>query len=235
MFSVYIVVNRMTLKGYVGITGMGVQKRWQHHQKDANRGSNWALHASMRKYGIDAFEVHVLAEGLCRTEAIELEKQMIVKHVTRAPSGYNMTDGGDGAVGYKHTEEWKAELSRRYKGRKMPPEAVERQRQAMLGWQPTDETRANMAAAQTGRKHSSKTIQKMQESAVRRWQNKPYVLTPKEHERLRTLRTGAKNTPEHKAIISATMKGKPKSLEHRAKLSAARKAAWDRKNGEDRV
>jgi len=224
---------------------MTVKRRWQKHQSEANKGSGWALHRSMRKHGIDAFEVHVLAEGLDREAAGEMEQQMIVKHVTRTPFGYNMTDGGDGSWGYRHTEEWKAELSRRQKGRKMPPEAIERRRQALIGYVHSPEARANMSAAHIGLKHPCETINKMQESALHRWQVNPRISTLEEQERLRTLRLGVKNTPEHSAAIAAALTGKPKSEAHKAKmkkpkspehreaLRQASLAAWARKKADD--
>jgi hypothetical protein len=176
----------------------------------------------MRKYGFDAFTVELVAVFTTRKEAADMETQLIAKLVTRSPAGYNLTDGGDGALGYRHTEEWKAELSRIHSGRKLSPDMVESMRIRQTGRKASQESRDAMARGQTGRKHPENVKLKMREAALRRWAANPKVCTPEEAERLRTLAVGAVRTPEHRAAIRAALTGKPKSAEHRAKLSAAK-------------
>jgi group I intron endonuclease len=221
MFSLYWIVNTVTMKGYVGFTGRTFERRFEQHKKSARNGSTWLLHASMRKHGVENFRVYHLSTVADRAAAVALETRFIVDYATRAPLGYNMTDGGDGATGYRHTEEWKTELGRRGRGRKCSPEQVAAMSTRMLGWVPSDETRQRMGESQRGRKHSSETIQKMSESAVRRWQENPAVMTPERIAHLQTLAVGAVRTPEHRAAVSKALKGKPKSPETRAKMAAA--------------
>lgn len=45
----------------------------------------------------------------------ELEKHYIRLHGTRAPLGYNLTDGGEGVSGHKHSDTTRALLSKKSK------------------------------------------------------------------------------------------------------------------------
>lgn len=54
---------------------------------------------------------------------VELERKAIQKFNTRAPNGYNLTDGGDGAPGYKHSDEAREAFRQRAIGRKHSAES----------------------------------------------------------------------------------------------------------------
>jgi group I intron endonuclease len=65
------------------------------------------LYNAILKYGIDNFEIQVLC--ICKTE---LENEMEIFFIKEYKTywsdncgGYNLTKGGDGISGYKHTEE----------------------------------------------------------------------------------------------------------------------------------
>jgi hypothetical protein len=55
------------------------------------------LKGAIKKYGRDAFEVSVLASGLDDDQAALVEKEMIRVYETKAPLGYNLTEGGQGS------------------------------------------------------------------------------------------------------------------------------------------
>ncbi len=86
-------------KQYVGITTRTPELRdLEHKTWGVRRGTSY-LHRAIRKHGPDAFSMRVLViaddwEYLCM-----LEKRAIVAYETKAPRGYNATDGGDGVSG----------------------------------------------------------------------------------------------------------------------------------------
>ena len=215
MFSVYVLTCTVNGQSYVGITKMAVMRRVQKHRSEAQKGAGWVLHAAMRKHGVDSFVVETLAVVPDRASAGTMEQAAIVTLNSRVPAGYNVTAGGDGTHGYRHTAEWRAELSRRYTGRKMPVEAVEKTRKALTGRKMSPAACAAMARAQTGRKHPLDVIVKMRESALLRWQRSPKTCTPEEAERMRNLARGSKRTPEHIEAIRRAQTGRVRSPETR--------------------
>ena len=106
-------------KQYVGITCAKLQLRIVEHYSRSKIGPKYAIHNALAKYGKDVkWEVlHV-----CSTfeEAKDLEIKTIQDLNTQAPNGYNLTKGGDGAKGYKISEEQRKKLSEAHMGYKMP-------------------------------------------------------------------------------------------------------------------
>jgi hypothetical protein len=175
----------------------------------------------MRKHGPDNFTIVVMDEVATREEAAASEISFIKAVGSRVPCGYNMTDGGDGARGYRHTEKWKQELSRRQKGCIQPPEAVARMRISLTGRKLSEAHVAKCKARMTGTTHTAETKQQMAESAKTRWIVNPRITSPEESERLRTLAIGRVNTPEHNAAISKANKGVVRTPENRERSRIA--------------
>lgn len=119
-FCVYLLTNTVTGKKYVGKTNK-FNLRWYQHKKEAGYAKdNILLHKSIRKHGSEVF-THELIEW-CETEESSLEREMfwIAKLKTKVPNGYNLTDGGEGQTGLKHSEETKRKMSIASTGRKLP-------------------------------------------------------------------------------------------------------------------
>lgn len=96
-FFIYRIRNELSGKSYIGWT-INVQKRWRRHINDAVKGRQNAIHRALAKYGPGNFSFTVLeeAEG-SSVEAHAREIWWIASEGTLSPSGYNMTEGGDGA------------------------------------------------------------------------------------------------------------------------------------------
>lgn len=117
---IYMVTNNITGKRYVGKTSTTVEERWKGHVSEASRNlSNSALHKAINKYGQDAFSLTVLLKNIPVELLNHYERLLIVRMKTRAPLGYNLTDGGDGVLGYHHTEQMRRHLSKVNNGRKL--------------------------------------------------------------------------------------------------------------------
>lgn len=135
-YTVYL-VTAPSGKQYVGITGLGVAARRGQHGSRARSGSSRPFHQALRKYG-DAMKWTELETGLSFDEACASERYYIAALGSRAPSGYNCTEGGEGIPGYKFSVEARQEMSERrrgnkcalgckhpYKSRKYPPRTAE--------------------------------------------------------------------------------------------------------------
>lgn len=71
------------------------------------------MYNAIQKYGWDNIKHEVIHENLTAKEAKKLEKYYIteVYHSNDKQFGYNMTSGGDGLVGYHHSEKSKQKIS----------------------------------------------------------------------------------------------------------------------------
>lgn len=91
----------------------------------------------------------------------------------------NATDGGEGIVGYRHTPEAKAAMSRARLGKPRPPHVVEALRRANTGKRHSAEARAKMSASQKGLPR----------------------LTPEHKAKLKAANTGRKMSPETRETL----------------------------------
>ena len=103
-------------KVYIGITSQNVERRW-------NSGKGYTLckafYNAILKYGWDNIKHEVLFTNLSEERAKKLEIELIM-HYKKLRISYNITDGGDGMPGYRHSEEVLVKLRKSLKGRKSP-------------------------------------------------------------------------------------------------------------------
>lgn len=116
-FYVYLIINRINSKKYVGWCVDSLEKRWKGHLKAARKTEAMrykvALSRAILKYGKENFSISVLARPTSEEEAKTLEKDFIRKlgsHVALG-NGYNETLGGDGSTGFRHSQEARQEIS----------------------------------------------------------------------------------------------------------------------------
>lgn len=170
-------------RAYIGISGRTLAVRFKQHCKEAWAGSNLAIHCGIRKYGSDGFKTEILTECVNQIEAKVCERALISAHGTyiRSGRGYNLTIGGDGAEGWRPSDEtraiwraqragrtlspeWRAALSESRKGRKLRvPRSEEwraKQSAGKKGRMMSAEWRAKIGAAGLGRKQTKETIEK---------------------------------------------------------------------------
>lgn len=103
-YYVYGHKNKINGKWYIGQTvyGDNPEKRWGKDGKKY-KGSI-KFENSINKYGWDGFEHIILKENLTKEEADYWEKYYI-KHYDSKESGYNLTEGGEGTVGWIPSDE----------------------------------------------------------------------------------------------------------------------------------
>lgn len=108
-------------KRYIGISSKDAQARWKIHQMRVREGRSQALQQAIRKYGADKFILRTLVIADDWPYLCNLEERAIVAFNTRAPHGYNLTKGGEGARGIAHTEEARRNMSLGQKRRFQDP------------------------------------------------------------------------------------------------------------------
>ena len=158
---VYIAVNTVNGKRYIGLTRVGLAKRRKTHLMNARRDHghhNQYFYAALRKYGEYAFVFSELSHHASYVEACAAERNAIA---ALRPE-YNLTAGGEGVIGHRHNEETRQKMSARAKARNAPwpkgacPEEV-REKLAASGRARkgtySAELRARIGQAHVGRKN----------------------------------------------------------------------------------
>jgi group I intron endonuclease len=200
----YLVRNTVNLKGYVGITTQPLRHRWQRHYSNAKTGGAQALARAIRKYGIEAFTVEMLAEATDWEALVVMECAAIQEYNTFAPTGhgYNLTLGGEGAL-----------------GRVMSEEAKQRISLAKLGIPISLATREAVGNRHRGIPKSLEQRQKMSEAQLGDKNHMYGKLLSEEHrQKLSDARQGQIISEAHHEAMMASVRGKPKTEDHKQKL-----------------
>lgn len=141
-------------KIYIGITSKkDVKKRWNY---GSGYISCWYFKKAIDKYGWNNITHEVLLKDVSESEAKYAEKYLIRWYKMHNIS-YNLTDGGDGWLGYHHTEEAKAKMRKAKLGTKASEEAKRKQSESLKGrpgrkgWHHTEESRKKMHEFQSQR------------------------------------------------------------------------------------
>jgi len=80
---------------------------------EARRGlTKTVFHNKLAKY-LDIAKWTILREVSSKDEVLLLEKELIIQYNSKFPNGYNLTDGGEGAWGLKHSKETKENISKK--------------------------------------------------------------------------------------------------------------------------
>lgn len=108
---------------YVGCTSHSIENRFKKHVKDALRGETKNTHKNntIRKY-IDNIGYRLIDVAPTFKEMLKLEIGWIAAYKEAGFKLTNMTDGGEGSLGRKHTEASKRLISIRTKAAMAKPE-----------------------------------------------------------------------------------------------------------------
>lgn len=113
-------------KKYFGITSKNPELRWQNGT-GYEKTHQPVMYNAIQKYGWENIQHKILFTNLTKEEAQEKEKELIKKYKTNCHKygdiyGYNMTDGGEGTIGHKVSQELRLKMSTikigKYKGEK---------------------------------------------------------------------------------------------------------------------
>lgn len=116
-WCVYIHRNKINNKAYIGITSQNPKDRWGKDGYKYREDDHQVFYNAIKKYGWDNFEHIIWEDKLTEKEAKHCERLLIALFQTncrkyRTPElGYNMTNGGDGMLGWTPTEESRKKMS----------------------------------------------------------------------------------------------------------------------------
>jgi group I intron endonuclease len=182
----YLIQNKSNGKGYIGITTRSVDRRWYEHRFVENSCGK-LLSKAIKKHGEQSFEITVLASAIGDVNNLkELEKQLIIQHNTAVPLGYNLTMGGDGVFGFKHSKETIESFSAKKRGIKMSETTKQKMHDAHLGEknhffgkihseetkQKISETKQGCVGPWAGKPRSEETRRKISESLKKRFEQR---------------------------------------------------------------
>ncbi|AKF13312.1 GIY-YIG catalytic domain-containing endonuclease [Sinorhizobium phage phiN3] len=145
MNYIYLLVNRVNCKVYVGVTN-NYDKRMREH----SYGRYGIIGRAVKKYGWENFDSYILAE----TEDRELEKFYIALFSSKnRDCGYNQTDGGEGSLGYDPSPDTRAKMRAAKVGRKMSEDHRRKISESNTGRKVSEETRTKIAERLKGNRN----------------------------------------------------------------------------------
>ena len=159
-------------KVYIGKT---IHKDIRHRQHGYANGDSPYFHKAIRKHKWENFSYEILEEfddDVTDEFMSDRETHWIEEYdSTNRVFGYNLTKGGEGTTGYKHTDATKAKMSEANKGhivsaetRTKISEARKGKNHPNFGKKLSAEHRAKISEANKGHKHTDATKAKMSEA-----------------------------------------------------------------------
>ena len=131
MGVIYVRPNLINGKKYVGLT-TDLKKRQSDWNCLTQPYAGPAINAARAKYGIEAFGFEILKE--CNDNELDYWEKYYIKELnTKAPYGYNLTEGGEGHNGYSPTEETRKKLSEANKGKHLSEETKDKISKSLKG------------------------------------------------------------------------------------------------------
>ncbi len=161
----YVYIHRKATTGEVFYVGKGHGNRAYSHR---NRNRMWQR--VVKRHGIT---VEIVIEGIQEWYAFELEKDLITSYGRRSDNSgvlVNMTEGGEGVSGFRHSEETKTTISKKNKGTKKSADFCKKLsvlkigNTNMLGKTLSTESRIKIAEANRNRHVSNETKHKIGQS-----------------------------------------------------------------------
>lgn len=192
---IYKATNKINGKKYVGQTVFSLEKRRCQHINDAlSNKDTYYFHNALRKHGPDNFEWTILHEcGVI--EELNMLEMYYIRLYNTFEKGYNLTLGGDGMVGFEHSEESKKKMSDAQKGSK----------NHNYGKTFSEKHRRKMSEAQVGKYFSEKTRKKISRARTGKCvgkDNSMYGKSPSEETRRKISDTlKGKNNPGATSVI----------------------------------
>lgn len=154
---IYLITNILTQDTYVGQTSQKLKNRFSNHKSYARQGGKTHLCNAIRKYGEENFIISILEENICNKDILNEKEKFYIKSLQPR---YNMTSGGGGIIGCKHTEETKLKLSISHKnkipwnkGKKLSKETRDKMSISFKGRIFSEEHKRKLSESKSGKNH----------------------------------------------------------------------------------
>jgi len=207
MFQAYIIKCLVNRKAYIGITSRKLRQRWNEHLHDAKNPCIMVISRAIAKHGASNFRIRLLAKSDSWAAICAIEKELIVRHGTKSPQGYNISDGGEGPFGIKRSPESVEKSAAKHRGRPCHPNTRQAAHEYHLGRKKSAIHRARIAAAKIGVPRSEEMKSKLRASwAEKRARGDFKTLTPYAHARKRASAEIAKIPPALASWIARIFK-----------------------------
>lgn len=203
-------------KSYVGISKRP-NVRLKEHRKRAENGATHAIYQAWRKHGEPIMQI--IGKATNYETGFAMEIALIDRLNTKAPNGYNMTDGGDALIGVIRGENWRAKITESNQRRGADPIEREMRRAATVQCWSDPEYRAKVNIAREAKQAELRTdpdwkarkAAKAAETMRKKWQDpeylakmalrKPPVLTPEARARAVSSRLANMTAEQHAEAV----------------------------------
>jgi len=209
--GIYCIENIINKKKYVG-KAEDIEDRWKEHRYLLNKKKhiNKHLENSWYKYGMENFIFYIIE--ICESEKLSERERFYIFYFDAKNNGYNLTDGGQGILGYRHTEKSKLKMSINSKGKTKSEEHRKKISEVNKGKHLSEETKQKMSASTKGRVGkplSEETKQKISKALTGK-NNANYGVPRSEEvkEKISKANSGKKRTPEQNKANSERCKGR---------------------------
>lgn len=116
IYSIYKATNTTNGKVYIGFDSKWPSRKRKH--KNVMEKCDYNFHKALKKYGWDNFVWEIIYQSKDKSHCLKFMEPYFINEYNSFIDGYNMTLGGDGNFGLKHTEETKRKISKINKGNK---------------------------------------------------------------------------------------------------------------------
>lgn len=144
---IYKITNLINDKVYIGQTTKNRQGYEYYF------GSGKLIKDSIKKYGKENFKREILKENIHCQTALDLYEQIYIKKYNsqNMKLGYNLSNGGYGTNGYKHTDEAKLKMSKAHENRIISEQTRKKMSDNMKKRKHSDETKLKISKANKGK------------------------------------------------------------------------------------
>lgn len=195
-WCVYIHVTPSN-KVYVGITSQNPIRRWKN---GLGYSKQVYFYRAILKYGWDNIKHEIIVSGISSKRAKYLEKYYIKVYQANNPSfGYNLTNGGEGTLGFHHSQKSKDAMRMSHLGKKMLKVVVDRIASKNRGRKMSEESKRRMSEAKL--KQSLETRQKISNAKRGKTHSKTHCLN------ISKALKGRKNIWNNKTVLQYSKQG----------------------------
>ena len=183
-------------KSYIGISSKSASARFKEHCASKK---SYPIVQAIRKYGANNAVLEVLGRFDCFDALYAAEQAAIASHGSKAPNGYNLTDGGKGTFGLPASDERKRKIGDANRGRTL---SIERRKRISEHNKTRDWSAqvAAMAEANRGVKRSKEFVEKLRQRNIGR------IITDEARQKMSASASKRRASEETKRRMSISIK-----------------------------